>query len=165
MKRIIHSAKYSVLALAAIIFIASLPVSGQSTQPPTADRQFNLLVLGDSIAWGQGLRDEHKAWYLVKAWLEANHGWQVRETVLAHSGAVIGTAGEPGGNDGPVLVCHPGGPGFSAQYFGDLAGLWERFTLVLLNPRGTGGSSRPADPNSSIRSSPRCSLSSSRSDM
>jgi pimeloyl-ACP methyl ester carboxylesterase len=50
------------------------------------------------------------------------------------------------GTDGPVLVCHPGGPGFSAQYFGDLAGLWERFTLVLLNPRGTGGSSRPADP-------------------
>jgi pimeloyl-ACP methyl ester carboxylesterase len=31
-------------------------------------------------------------------------------------------------------------------YFGDLAGLWERFTLVLLNPRGTGGSGRPADP-------------------
>jgi proline iminopeptidase len=50
------------------------------------------------------------------------------------------------GNDGPVLVCHPGGPGFSSSYFGDLAGLWERFTLVLLNPRGTAGSSRPADP-------------------
>jgi proline iminopeptidase len=50
------------------------------------------------------------------------------------------------GNDGPVLVCHPGGPGFSSLYFGDLAGLWERFTLVLLNPRGTGGSGRPADP-------------------
>jgi pimeloyl-ACP methyl ester carboxylesterase len=47
---------------------------------------------------------------------------------------------------GPVLVCHPGGPGFSSLYFGDLAGLWERFTLVLLNPRGTGGSGRPADP-------------------
>src|SRR5256885_87801 len=26
---------------------------------------------------------------------------------------------------GPVLVCHPGGPGFSADYFGDLAALWE----------------------------------------
>ena len=50
------------------------------------------------------------------------------------------------GNDGPVLVCHPGGPGFSSSYFGDLAGLWERFTLVLLNPRGTAGSGRPADP-------------------
>jgi len=46
---------------------------------------------------------------------------------------------------GPVLVCHPGGPGFSALYFGDLAGLWERFTLVLLNPRGTGSSGRPED--------------------
>ena len=46
---------------------------------------------------------------------------------------------------GPVLVCHPGGPGFSSSYFADLAGLWERFTLVMLNPRGTGGSDRPRD--------------------
>jgi proline iminopeptidase len=46
---------------------------------------------------------------------------------------------------GPVLVCHPGGPGFSSSYFADLAGLWERFTLVMLNPRGTGGSDRPSD--------------------
>ena len=47
---------------------------------------------------------------------------------------------------GPVLVCHLGGPGFSASYFADLAGLWEQFTLVMLNPRGTGGSDRPSDP-------------------
>jgi len=47
---------------------------------------------------------------------------------------------------GPVLVCHPGGPGFSAAYFGDLAALWEQFTLIMLNPRGTGGSERPRDP-------------------
>jgi proline-specific peptidase len=46
---------------------------------------------------------------------------------------------------GPMLVCHPGGPGFSSTYFSDLAGLWERFTLVMLNPRGTGGSDRPRD--------------------
>ena len=46
---------------------------------------------------------------------------------------------------GPVLVCHPGGPGFSSSYFGDLAGLWERFTLVMVNPRGTDGSDRPTD--------------------
>ena len=44
-----------------------------------------------------------------------------------------------------MLVCHPGGPGFSSRYFGDLAGLDERFTLVLLNPRGTEGSDRPVD--------------------
>jgi len=47
---------------------------------------------------------------------------------------------------GPALVCHPGGPGFSADYFGDFAGLGESYTLVLLDPRGTGGSDRPADP-------------------
>jgi pimeloyl-ACP methyl ester carboxylesterase len=46
---------------------------------------------------------------------------------------------------GPLLVCHPGGPGFSARYFGDLAGLGASFTLVLLNPRGTDGSDRPVD--------------------
>ncbi len=48
--------------------------------------------------------------------------------------------------EGPLLVCHPGGPGFSSRYFGDLAGLGTAFTLVKLNPRGTEGSDRPADP-------------------
>jgi pimeloyl-ACP methyl ester carboxylesterase len=46
---------------------------------------------------------------------------------------------------GPTLVCHPGGPGFSSRYFGDLAGLGGTFTLALLNPRGSEGSDRPAD--------------------
>lgn len=47
---------------------------------------------------------------------------------------------------GPLLVCHPGGPGFSAHYFdGDLGGLDRAFTLILFDPRGTGGSSKPAD--------------------
>jgi pimeloyl-ACP methyl ester carboxylesterase len=46
---------------------------------------------------------------------------------------------------GPVLVCHPGGPGLASTYLGDLAGLWERFTLAILNPRGTDGSDRPSD--------------------
>ena len=47
---------------------------------------------------------------------------------------------------GPILVCHPGGPGLSSRYLTDLGGLGESFTLVLLDPRGTGGSDRPADP-------------------
>jgi pimeloyl-ACP methyl ester carboxylesterase len=47
--------------------------------------------------------------------------------------------------EGPSLVCHPGGPGFSSLYFGDLAGLGERLELVMLNPRGTDRSDRPAD--------------------
>lgn len=48
--------------------------------------------------------------------------------------------------EGPPLVCHPGGPGFSSLCFGDLAGLGASFTLVKVNPRGTEGSDRPGDP-------------------
>ena len=46
---------------------------------------------------------------------------------------------------GPALVCHGGGPGFSASYLGNLGGVDERLELILLDPRGTGGSDRPAD--------------------
>jgi proline iminopeptidase len=45
---------------------------------------------------------------------------------------------------GPLLVCHAGGPGFSGATLGDLGGLGERFELVVIDPRGTGGSTVPA---------------------
>ena len=45
---------------------------------------------------------------------------------------------------GPLLVCHPGGPGGSAAEFEDFAGLDDRFELVLFSPRGSHGSD-PAD--------------------
>ena len=41
---------------------------------------------------------------------------------------------------GPLLVCHPGGPGFSGVELGDLGGLDGTRTLLLLDPRGTGAS-------------------------
>src|SRR6185436_17688591 len=47
---------------------------------------------------------------------------------------------------GPPLLCHPGGPGFSSAYFDGLPDLAAQRTLLLLDPRGTGGSDRPADP-------------------
>jgi proline iminopeptidase len=48
---------------------------------------------------------------------------------------------------GPTLVCHPGGPGFSSLYLGDLGGLDRQLELVLLEPRGTGGSDPAPDPS------------------
>ena len=48
---------------------------------------------------------------------------------------------------GPTLVCHPGGPGFSSLYLGDLGGLGQELELVLLDPRGTGGSDPARDPS------------------
>jgi lysophospholipase L1-like esterase len=101
MKRFNYSAKSLVLAaLAVTCLISSLPVQAQTIRP---ERQFNVLVLGDSISWGQGLREEHKAWYLVKTWLETTIGRPVTETVLAHSGAVIGYVGDSNGDPLPVL--------------------------------------------------------------
>ena len=48
---------------------------------------------------------------------------------------------------GPLLFCHPGGPGYSSLYFGELPELAAERTLLLLDPRGTGDSTRPADPS------------------
>jgi pimeloyl-ACP methyl ester carboxylesterase len=45
---------------------------------------------------------------------------------------------------GPLLVCHPGGPGCSAAEFRDFAGLDDTFDLLFLSPRGSAGSD-PAD--------------------
>ena len=42
--------------------------------------------------------------------------------------------------DGPLLVCHPGGPGFDGSELNDLGGLDATRTLLLVDPRGTGGS-------------------------
>jgi len=72
------------VAIAAVLLVA------RASSQTAKDQPLNLLVLGDSISWGQGLRDEHKASYLVKAWLEQQTGREVLQTIQAHSGAVIG---------------------------------------------------------------------------
>jgi len=46
---------------------------------------------------------------------------------------------------GPLLVCHPGGPGGSAAEFRDFAGLDDTFELVLFSPRGSAGSDAADD--------------------
>ncbi|SHM09851.1 alpha/beta fold hydrolase [Actinacidiphila paucisporea] len=49
--------------------------------------------------------------------------------------------------DGDPLLCLPGGP-TDARYLGDLGGLSAHRRLILLDPRGTGGSAVPADTSS-----------------
>lgn len=48
---------------------------------------------------------------------------------------------------GSPLLVHPGGPGMSARSLGPLPELEAQRTLLLLDPRGTGESDRPADPH------------------
>ena len=54
-----------------------------------------MLVLGDSVLWGQGLKTEHKSWYHVKVWLEKTTGRAISEKVEAHSGAIIERSSAP----------------------------------------------------------------------
>lgn len=104
MKPLSHFMKHLVAAVA-IVLILSSSICGQNPQPlppdKPAERQFNMLVLGDSIMWGQGLSEQHKAWYQVKSWLKENTNRDVRETVEAHSGALVGV------NDVPLLNYSP----------------------------------------------------------
>ena len=105
MKPLAHFTKTPLVAVVAIVFVLSSVISGQSLTPlapaEPAARQLNLLVLGDSIMWGQGLIEQHKAWYQVKTWLKENTSRDVRENVEAHSGAVVGVNDVPWSYDAP----------------------------------------------------------------
>src|SRR5437764_1846769 len=90
MKLSAHFARHTLVAIAAVSFVLSSSVYAQSVK--SAERPLNMLVLGDSILWGQGLKEEHKAWRQVETWLEQTIGREVRAKIEAHSGAVIGSS-------------------------------------------------------------------------
>lgn len=78
----------------AIWFVLLAGTTAICQEPQTANSQkvsrpFHMLVLGDSILWGQGLKAENKPVYHVKLWLEKSTGRRVVERIEAHSGAVI----------------------------------------------------------------------------
>lgn len=68
------------------------PLNGSSVlgAPASQGRPFEMLVLGDSIMWGQGLKDEQKFSYRVEQWIRGRlPGIEVHRHVFAHSGARI----------------------------------------------------------------------------
>jgi lysophospholipase L1-like esterase len=105
MKSFSHLMKRPLVAVVAIVLLLSSVSSGQSPVPLAPDRpagrQINMLVLGDSIMWGQGLNEQNKAWYRVKSWLKETTNRDVRENVEAHSGALVGVNDTPPWNSSP----------------------------------------------------------------
>jgi len=71
--------------------------------PPDGQRAdaFHVVVIGDSIAWGNGLNDQDKYYYLVADWLQKELNRPVDVAVYAHSGASI--SGETGKSIDPNL--------------------------------------------------------------
>ena len=53
------------------------------------DRPFNVLAIGDSIVWGQGLDDASKFTVRTRDWLQQQLQLPVTLTSFAHSGAII----------------------------------------------------------------------------
>jgi proline iminopeptidase len=69
-----------------------------------------------------------------------------KQTFTNEDGRTLSYAVLGSENAASTLVCHPGGPGMSGAYFGDLCGLGSRdLRVILFNPRGTGESSPPVD--------------------
>jgi lysophospholipase L1-like esterase len=56
---------------------------------PASNNPLQMLVIGDSIMWGQGLREEEKFSSRIKCWLEEKTNREVKVHVEAHSGAVL----------------------------------------------------------------------------
>ncbi len=77
------------------LLVAATVTSAQSPEPTSHPEKahepepLNMLVLGDSIMWGQGLREQDKFWWRIKNWLQQKTGRPVHERIQAHSGAAI----------------------------------------------------------------------------
>lgn len=105
----------AVLTIALLTFLAVDPSFAQESEcacsKPTDANQLNMLVLGDSIMWGQGLRTKNKFWCRVKCWLQEKTVMEVKEKIEAHSGAAIETRLGQGrvytSQDGEVNVLTP----------------------------------------------------------
>jgi hypothetical protein len=79
--------KYSALFLTSAIVNPKQVFS--SSNFGNQKNELHMLMLGDSIMWGQGLLTEQKFWFLTKQWLEKRTGKTVVPHVEAHSGATI----------------------------------------------------------------------------
>lgn len=91
-RRLISSSSIAAILIA----LLALEVNSGFAQQPALDRSksiardpLHMLVLGDSIMWGQGLKTPDKAWWRLKNWLQEKTGRDVRERIEAHSGASI----------------------------------------------------------------------------
>lgn len=87
--------KFSILLLSTILLQSLAFAAGEPTDqfiiPNNAqkDQAFHMVVIGDSIAWGNGLNQENKYYYLVAERLHERLNKPIEVTVYAHSGARI----------------------------------------------------------------------------
>lgn len=102
-----HSLTLAAAAAAGRVLPNSLAGGAVFSQGPP--RPLEMLVLGDSVMWGQGLREDQKFYNLTRAWLEGElNGRRINvPKVKAHSGATLLTHGQSGECYGEVNYSSP----------------------------------------------------------
>ena len=90
----LHKAFLLPFGLIVLFFLSATPAFADCANKikPASDDALHMLVLGDSIMWGQGLREDEKFSSRVKCWLQERTNREVKVHVEAHSGAVISGA-------------------------------------------------------------------------
>jgi lysophospholipase L1-like esterase len=78
-----------IVGIVVLLFLTSTAAFGDCVVNPPAGDPLQMLVIGDSIMWGQGLREEEKFSSRVKCWLQEKTDREVKLHMEAHSGAVI----------------------------------------------------------------------------
>ena len=86
-----HLSKTSlpVLGIVVLLFLTTTAAFGDCPVNPSGGDPLQMLVIGDSIMWGQGLRDDEKFSSRVRCWLQEKTDRDVKLHMEAHSGAVI----------------------------------------------------------------------------
>ena len=79
----------SIVGIVVLLFLTTTAAFGDCPVNPSGGDPLQMLVIGDSIMWGQGLRDEEKFSSRVKCWLQEKTNREVKLHMEAHSGAVI----------------------------------------------------------------------------
>jgi lysophospholipase L1-like esterase len=78
-----------IFGIVLLLLLTSTAAFGDCPANPSGGDPLQMLVIGDSIMWGQGLRDDEKFSSRVKCWLQEKTDREVKLHVEAHSGAVI----------------------------------------------------------------------------
>lgn len=86
-------------AISSLVKTIHVEKQGSSNAPSeisaiSSNGPYHMVVIGDSIAWGNGLNEKNKYSYIVADWLEEQLNRPVDLTVYAHSGATISGSGE-----------------------------------------------------------------------
>jgi len=85
-----------IVGIILLLLLTSTAAFGDCPVNPSGGDPLQMLVIGDSIMWGQGLKDDEKFSSRVRCWLQQKTDREVKLHVEAHSGAVIsGAASAP----------------------------------------------------------------------